>query len=64
MMFTLGVTLFLRYKEARNMELIAATKIVEALHLGKSPETDEPLPPGSICLQEDVKPRWRWLWNG
>jgi hypothetical protein len=34
------------------MELIAAMKIV---HLGKSPETDEPLSPDSICLQEDVK---------
>jgi hypothetical protein len=46
---------FLRYKEAKNMELMAATKIVQALYLGKSPETDKPLPPGSICLQEDVK---------
>jgi len=43
------------------MELIAAMNIVRALHLGKSPETDEPLPPGSICLQEDVKERWKWL---
>ena len=51
----LRVTLFLRYEEAKNMELIAAMKIVRSLHLGKSPETDEPLPPDSICLQEDVK---------
>jgi hypothetical protein len=50
-----GITLFLRYEEAKSMELIAAMKIVQALHLGKSPETDEPLPAGSICLQEDVK---------
>jgi hypothetical protein len=50
-----GVTLFLRYEEAKSMELIAAMKIVQALHLGKSPETDDPLPPESICLQEDVK---------
>jgi len=54
-MCRLGVTLFLRYEEAKSMELIAAMKIVQALHLGKSPETDEPLPAGSICLQEDVK---------
>jgi hypothetical protein len=50
-----GITLFVRCEEAKSMELIAAVKMVQALHLGKSPETDEPLPPGSICLQEDVK---------
>lgn len=37
------------------MELIQAMKIIEALHLGKSPETEEPLAQGSICLREDVK---------
>src|SRR5258706_6264970 len=37
------------------MELIAAMNIVRALHLGKSPETEEPLPPGSICVEEAVK---------
>jgi hypothetical protein len=38
-----------------DMELITAMKIVRALHLGKSPETEEPLPADSICLREDVK---------
>jgi len=42
---------FLRYEEAKSMDLIAAMNIVQALHLGKSPETDEPLPPGSIACR-------------
>jgi hypothetical protein len=37
------------------MELIAAMNIVRALHSGQLPNTDEPLPPESICLREDVK---------
>jgi len=37
------------------MELITAMKIIRALQQGKSPQTEEPLPFDSICLQEDVK---------
>jgi hypothetical protein len=37
------------------MEANAAMKIVRALHTGTSPQTEEPLPPGSICLEEEVK---------
>ena len=37
------------------MELITAMKIIRALHLGKSPETEAPLPEDSICMRADVK---------
>jgi hypothetical protein len=37
------------------MDLIAAMKIVRALHAGKSPESDEPLPSDSICLRDDAR---------
>lgn len=37
------------------MELLTAMNIVRSLHLGKFPETGQPLPPDSICLREDVR---------
>lgn len=37
------------------MELIAAMKIIRTLHLGQSPETEEPLPADSVCMRADVK---------
>ena len=37
------------------MEVLAAMQIVRALHSGKSPKSDEPLPPRSICLDDEVR---------
>ncbi len=37
------------------MELITAMKIIRTLHLGKSPETEAPLPVDSVCMRADVK---------
>ena len=37
------------------MEIVTAMNLVRSLHLGKSPETGEPLPSDSICLREDVR---------
>ncbi len=37
------------------MELITAMKIIRTLSQGKSPETEQPLPADSICLQSDIR---------
>lgn len=52
---------FATIKEANFMELIAAMKIVKALHMGQSPETGEALPEApSACAKMSKKP-WRSL---
>jgi hypothetical protein len=42
-------------KEAKDMELITAMKVIRVLHQERVPETEELLPPGSICTREDVR---------